>query len=1565
MSVSSWSTHQGRRSWRESRSGGNTSRGKKLFARWTISAIALLLCIGLVLLFYWGWRSPPTTHFVDFQIEYDRGMAAPRLTSANELAALVDSLRERAFRLKVADSSVWKTPGESGSTSQLATNFQQLAIENDDTLVFFVSANGVSIDGEPCLLTSDFNVGGVDGPTGYFPFSELLKALSATKARHKLLLLDWGRIQFDPRLGIAYNEFPELAAEAVRELNDPSLWVILSHTDAAPPTIYIEQRSLFAASLSEALAGDADRPPADRDITLQELFRYIYARYDTWFGPGGAVSHPALLRGGEGWVKSLDAANWAIVHVRDIPPVELGPDGKPVEDTQDAVARSRIGHAARSYLGARINAQTPVSEARTLASRTRRATEKAKFYSGADVAQNDEATEDSEEASDGSKAKDSAAKSGAGEAANDSSPEEAPSADGPTLASTLSVAAIDLAELNPELTATLDKLYKAWRIRDRLQARVEPTGWSPVDFAPHSWRQLNADLLVLEQQLLSSSDPSELNADLDSIVSDLQRIEAALRGELRGMDRREIVAQWNRFRGSSAYASFAPEDDELAKAALALRGAHAALFEAPWMIQWLASAAASTNSLPHYSSVRALIEQASQLKRRYDELAGTPLVPESASMLRESWSELISRRAEVGQLITDEIQQALPEAPDPRKRTRYERDMAVLLSTPLLTAEQRLPLLVSLMVPRGEYPEIDESWPDVSPKPPQFAARLDIARRLAALAITLDASFGNTEIASLEMTEPIDLRKVGSALRTHDVALGKEERYEARLLADPREVPRGEVAAHFNLLPPVKTPTLQAEVTSVEPLVMNEWAKVALRVHAGGEPLGPIAGTIRFDPEQIEVGESAGSGIRSITPNERLPIGDAQSASSSTELIWEVFVRPHAQATANAREAQLSIHFISSGMAAIPADIPLPLPVPPSRIRLEVRREGAGPEDQLAEGISLRPFPNRTTGFQFYLVNPSLHARKVQVDLYAAPAPPTDVRRAPGRFFQEQVLDGQIRRSMMLDERRLRPDIVRSRHLVSTPAPVTVAANSGAVPIELRRQAPPAPMPAEGQPEPPAPELPPLDADVSHGMIAVVTALPEGELEEEIWIEWLEIIPLEPRRYLEVRPSYQNDRIEVRLKAQLVPIDLGPEKPITVQLDRSSGPAAAATRETDKITGRDQEGLVWVATPPDGQKRRIRLHVDGVPRAFEYEIVCEPQGTVENVRRDKLFVQMTTLTPETIATSPPPDPENAPPPPPPQAISRDPLLPNALRTCDRLWLDLEVDAPETQFDFIEVGLSEERFLTFYSDRMEQVRLVGEGDSLLLATTVSDLRVPLDVEGRQGPLTIEARVFDSGERPPDTAREQYDRANIILDGTRPILEEPVLSQTAIPKNAKLRITVSADDGRDGSGIAEIAAGIDVDNTRSLDNADPVMSIHDRRGTIELDLKDLKEDRRYRLLVVATDRVGLKSNVYEREITVLPPEMAPAPTKPDKGDIVGKVSFRGVAAVSANQVQVRLEGSNLPPQSTGPGGTFRFRDVPAGKYTLIASGAFSGMRCEGKLENVVVPSDKPVTIVVDRP
>src|SRR5690606_22316932 len=107
----------------------------------------------------------------------------------------------------------------------------------------------------------------------------------------------------------------------------------------------------------------------------------------------------------------------------------------------------------------------------------------------------------------------------------------------------------------------------------------------------------------------------------------------------------------------------------------------------------------------------------------------------------------------------------------------------------------------------------------------------------------------------------------------------------------------------------------------------------------------------------------------------------------------------------------------------------------------------------------------------------------------------------------------------------------------------------------------------------------------------------------------------------------------------------------------------------------------------------------------------------------------------------------------------------------------------------------------------------------------------------------------------------------------------------------RITVSADDGRDGSGIAEIAAGIDVDNTRSLDNADPVMSIRDRRGTIELDLKDLKEDRRYRLLVVATDRVGLKSNVYEREITVLPPEMAPAPTKPDKGDIVGKVSFRG--------------------------------------------------------------------------
>ena len=47
-----------------------------------------------------------------------------------------------------------------------------------------------------------------------------------------------------------------------------------------------------------------------------------------------------------------------------------------------------------------------------------------------------------------------------------------------------------------------------------------------------------------------------------------------------------------------------------------------------------------------------------------------------------------------------------------------------------------------------------------------------------------------------------------------------------------------------------------------------------------------------------------------------------------------------------------------------------------------------------AERIRLRPFPNRTTNYEFGLINRSGRARKVQVELFALPAPPPEQRES-------------------------------------------------------------------------------------------------------------------------------------------------------------------------------------------------------------------------------------------------------------------------------------------------------------------------------------------------------------------------------------------------------------------------------------------------------------------------------------------------------------------------------------------------------------------------------------------
>ena len=150
-----------------------------------------------------------------------------------------------------------------------------------DTLILYLSAHGVSDDGEPYLLCSDFlfrrqNV------AGRYPLRDVFKQVRDCKAKLKLLILDAGGIEYDPRLGMVVNEFPRLVDAQLRECNDASLWVLLAHAPLERRHLaYNARRSIFSWFAAEGLRGGAD---ADGDgmVGLAELADFVGRGVTDW-----------------------------------------------------------------------------------------------------------------------------------------------------------------------------------------------------------------------------------------------------------------------------------------------------------------------------------------------------------------------------------------------------------------------------------------------------------------------------------------------------------------------------------------------------------------------------------------------------------------------------------------------------------------------------------------------------------------------------------------------------------------------------------------------------------------------------------------------------------------------------------------------------------------------------------------------------------------------------------------------------------------------------------------------------------------------------------------------------------------------------------------------------------------------------------------------------------------------------------------------------------------------------------------------------------------------------------
>jgi hypothetical protein len=1143
----------------------------------------------------------------------------------------------------------------------------------------------------------------------------------------------------------------------------------------------------------------------------------------------------------------------------------------------------------------------------------------------------------------------------------------------PDLAQLLKEAELDLEQLHETDQTILAVLLRLWWLRDELQQRQNPRQVSPLDFAPHRWRNLNARLLVAEQQFLAGSDPGELIESLLELVGECEELQGLLAGDASsrssGLARSpgRWTTLWQQYQQSPEFADQHPEDPLLREGLDAQRQLRWAVFRLPWYVQWQATELAMLNVMGSQRDVNDQVSHCRALQQLLESLAGTPLEEASLRLIRDRQRQVV----EGDRILVQSVARRLEDAEQAELATVRQRRLAAMLSTPLLEAASRCVALARVLLPCEDRP-VTENWQIAPPAMPRWQDVDEGSRVLASLTWNMLELAGTVDRPTRGTSDGIDaLREDAARIRKEFESLASlsargsspglgdspqpdDEAFHRLLLADPRDLLVDNVYPRSGLQPPTKPAKLFLAEMTPPVLAMDRWERVVLPVAVDGSTGDELTVTLQFPADQIQLVDGSGTPpsstsdvARQIRSGQPLLV---RRSSGSAHGGWELplYVRALTTATVRAGETRLDVSLASTGVESATVPLTWSLPAPPNQVRLLARREGAGLEQELPAGLRLRPHPNRTTGYEFFLVNESLKARKVTVTMLRAERAPASVRRAPGRFFEGVTFDDRIGRLMLTSNDRIRPDLLRTRSILSTAEPVALSADLAQVRIPLIPAGTPSVPEAtatSGEPAPPAALFTAMD--VSDGLICVIT---DVDRPDEQWIHWLELYPLAPRNYLQAQARYEAGRIYVSVSPadrNLVPVPLGEEKAISVYLHSTEVNAEAS--RVAKIESADQAPVqVWLAAPQDEQPRTVWLDVDGVPRAFAFEIVCRAGARGEDLRQQRWQIEI-----HQLAT----DPEA------PQPVTRDRDRPMAFRENQTLWTDLRTDMPINAFegfahdDVIEIGLGEEPPLRFFSERAARTELSEvQGGTLLLKTVVTDHRVPLDIAGRRGEVRVGARARYRGS-------EERDLVPVILDGIPPRVSRLSFVASTIPQGTKLAVQVVAEDM--GSGVASIRVGFDRDGNGELDEADQPLEVEQSFATVQLDTAELQVGKSYRVLAEAKDRVGLVSPLVRQDVMIIAPKVPEKETAPTKGNIRGSVLFGGTAAVSRNLVTVSIEGSGVSPVKTGAGGSFEFRDVPAGTYTLKASGSFLNMPCVGEVKGVVVPSQQPVIIPVNRP
>jgi len=1260
--------------------------------------------LGLVLVGVLAWILWPTfgkhTHIVVIPMWAGDKLKVPPIAYCREDAEALRTVPHRTYQ-------IWRILEESGKISGLGGRLERLLEREDDILIVYVSAHGVSNDGTAYLLRSDFLRQGptrlekgsgtvapaahgelrttVSDPflnSGCQPVPELMEQIAGCQASLKLLVLDTGRIAADPRLGMVANEFPQLVEKEIRRIKDPSLWVLASNSVFQTSGVANSQgRSVFGKAVADGLSGYADLAETEGDgslkVSLAELYRFVIRRMDDWFDTDLGAEQTALLMHAEQGLVPLDnvPADLFLVTLERNWQESLKKDessgNQQIDNTgglKDAAGRVKnrsrqVASASAGRRAATRPGRSAVSRAATLASDATTASSSDAPATGDDAGakSTSDSPEDKNEAAvkadrDAVKADGDAAESATTEEPPvldepAETPADPPPADGPTVPDEPG------AEGSPD-AHPLDlrgSLHAAWQIRDRLQDREVAGGFSPVDYAPHLWRELSALLLDFELRSHGGSafDSKELARELASLLTDLRRFEglmvrqaappAVLADESSVANR--LTAAWGRFLAErSAKADFSESKSELDKARRAVRYHADLAFLAPYYVRWHQQTSLSTtDEVPVFQDISKMLDHLADFGRLIESLEGRPLDALAEQDLVRGRVRLEEIRTRIDRRLRQDGDAALASIDHPINERRIED----LLSTPLLSAERRKRMLDELTRPGREPPRRGEA--DRRDRPPSLSVpqsklerlldRLQLEQKLVSLAEPDVAKEIEQRLASLRRLVRAgaesegrfwhECRAIGRGLRSFYEGLpgdiedrlargtGSDDRavrQAVKLLRlvdgrDSRSLGDIEPFQRLRILPPALPEELAIVGDDELNLDLTTWQPLDLTVEATGTQLEGISATLNFDPDLIQLRQSGQD--RPIDPRKSYPV---QLGSDGKGLLrYEVIAK-----TEQVAVARLTLR-VKSDRRSAEHTVRCTLPKP-NEIDLVALRIGAS-QARTSEGnrLRLRPFPNRTTAFRLSLVNRSGKPKNVKADLIAVPVQ-LRARWAPGQLFgPDGRLHPGVRRSLFDATDSLLPGV---KVLSTTTKPVALPADGS--PVEIDFPPPGSGTKAAGPGEAAAKnaadaknaaETKPLPPAVTHGLVCIIT---NAEDNKDRWIKWIELAPLAPKEYLNAQIGYDlsKERITIQLAPkdvdgdgqpdpdEVLPLGLA-EKPIEVVWDAAGQvPAAVEKNDRDALDGSKPAAKLYAVVEPDGKDRIVRLTVDGYPRAFVYRVTC-------------------------------------------------------------------------------------------------------------------------------------------------------------------------------------------------------------------------------------------------------------------------------------------------------------------------------------------------------------------------